>query len=210
MSTYNRSPQQKSKESGKGRLAELGPAWIGAIATLIIALTGAGFFAGRVSAPAKAAATPTLTVTKTVTASPVATAGGSANPTPTSGPAAASDNGTLLGSYSFQLTNGSSAPLGPTAPTQSQITAGGNYDLSLNGEIYVGANEKIVSLPNGSTPTYSACTTSTLFEGSPSVVQGTAFCILETAGRVAGVTIAAIGNDASYATFSVSVWTHVS
>ncbi|ATL70788.1 hypothetical protein CRH09_36000 [Nocardia terpenica] len=42
-------PKTKNDKKGFG---ELGPAWIGAIATLITALTGAGFFVGRSTAPA--------------------------------------------------------------------------------------------------------------------------------------------------------------
>jgi hypothetical protein len=35
----------RNKEKRHGALAELGPAWIGALATLLVALTGVGFFA---------------------------------------------------------------------------------------------------------------------------------------------------------------------
>jgi len=56
---------------GWARILELGPAWISAIATLILALAAAGFFAGRVTAPTTATTgtpQPTQTVPKTVTA----------------------------------------------------------------------------------------------------------------------------------------------
>ena len=52
---------------------------------------------------------------------------------------------------------------------------------------------KMISLPNGSTPTYAACTTDTVFEDSASPTQGTAFCITETSGWVAGVTVTSMG-----------------
>lgn len=49
----------------KPSFREFGPAWITAISALIVALTGAGFFAGRASAP-QGTAPPAQTVTKTV------------------------------------------------------------------------------------------------------------------------------------------------
>ena len=190
----------------RGRIGELGPAWISAIAAVIVALTGAGFFAGRVSAPASSANQPNkISATTVPTAAPVS-AGATASP---SGAAATAGNGTLLGSYGFQLTNGYNAPLGPTAPTQSQIAAGGAYDVGYNGDLYAGSNEKMISLPAGTTPTYSACTTGTVFEDNASPAQGTSFCIIETSGRVAGVTVTSMGSSQSYATLQVTVWKYV-
>lgn len=192
----------------RGRIGELGPAWISAIAAVIVALTGAGFFAGRVSAPASLANQPTkISATTVPTAAPVS-AGTSASASP-SGVAATVGNGTLLGSYSFQLTNAYNAPLGPTAPTQSQIAAGGAYDVGYSGDLSAGNNEKMISLPAGTTPTYSACTTGTVFEDSASPAQGTSFCIIETSGRVAGVTVTAMGSSLSYAVLQVTVWKYV-
>lgn len=46
MSTTSEPPQRKTR-----RIIELGPAWISALATLIVALTGVGYLFGRVSAP---------------------------------------------------------------------------------------------------------------------------------------------------------------
>lgn len=51
-----------------GRLADLGPVWITALATLIAALAAAGFFTGR--ATATGSPTPARTVIVTVTATP--------------------------------------------------------------------------------------------------------------------------------------------
>jgi hypothetical protein len=190
-----------------GRLAELGPAWIASLATLIVALTGAGFFAGRVTS--SPAVQPAKIVTKTVTDTPT-TGQGSATPqTSLAGTAATADDGAQLGSYSFQLTNGYSAPLGPKAPTQSQIAAGGAYDISYNGAVSAGSNEKIVSLPSGVTPTYSACTTGTVFEPFASVTQGITFCIIETTGLVAGVTLTSVSTTPTYVEFNVTIWRYV-
>lgn len=60
---------EKPPRSGWARIADLGPKWIGAIATLILALTSAGFFAGRVTTPT-VTPTPTVTVTRTETPGP--------------------------------------------------------------------------------------------------------------------------------------------
>ena len=192
-----------------GRIGVLGPAWLSAIAAVIVALTGAGFFAGRVSAPASPAAQPTKIITKTGPAAPPVSPEASAASASPSGAGSTAGNGTLLGSYSFQLTNSYSAPLGPTAPTQSQIVSGGTYDISYNGDIYPGTNEKMVSLPNGSTPTYSACTTGTVFEDSAPLTQGTTLCIIETSGRVAGVTITSIGSSSQYVVLKATLWKYV-
>ena len=193
-----------------GRIGELGPAWLSALAAVLVALTGAGFFAGRVSAPPSPTVQPTRIITKTVPAAPPVSPASSAAPTASSGAGGAAGNGTQLGSYSFQLTNGYSAPPGPTAPTQSQIASGGTYDIQYNGEVYPGVNEEMVSLPNGSTPTYSACTTGTVFEDSAPLTQGTAFCIIETSGPVAGVTITSIGNSSAYVGLNGTLWKYVS
>lgn len=190
-----------------GRLAELGPAWIASLATLIVALTGAGFFAGR--ATSSPAAQAPKVITKTVTDAPT-TGQGSATPqTSLAGTAATADDGAQLGSYSFQLSNGYTAPLGPKAPTQSQIASGGAYDIWYNGAVSPGSNEKIVSLPSGATPTYSACTTGTVFESSAPLTQGITFCIIETTGLVAGVTLTSVSTTPNYVQFKVTVWKYV-
>src|ERR1022692_2864642 len=70
------STEQPSRHGWWARILELGPAWITAIATVIVALGGVGFFAGRASAPT---GTPASTGQPTQTATPSAaatTAGG--------------------------------------------------------------------------------------------------------------------------------------
>jgi hypothetical protein len=196
-------------------------------ALLAVALTAAGLVAGcsgtTSSSPAAALApkgagstaanqaAPATPTSLSPAASPVASSPAT-SPSATSSPVPASTvgNGTLEGTYSFQLTEPYSAPLGASAPTQAQIAAGAACDVYYNGQITSCNNEKIVSLPNGSTPSYSACTASTLFVDSASANQGTAFCIIETSGRVAGISVAAAGNTPSYyVTLKVSVWQYV-
>lgn len=212
MSDFDRYSRRPQKKTGLARLAELGPAWISALAALLAALAAAGFFAGRVSASPTPTAQPTVFVTTTVTPSPASQADSTGGPS-TSSPSVGNTagNGTELGAYTFRLTNGYAAPLGASAPTQAQITQSGtSYDVYFNGEITAGSNERIISLASGSTPTYSACTTGTVFEQSPPANQGTAFCIIETSGRVAGVTVASVGNSPYYLVLKVTTWQYVS
>jgi len=68
MSVSNRPPRR-----GWARLGELGPAWITAIAALIVALTGAGFFAGRVTAGATNTVVAPVLPSKASSAPPTAT-----------------------------------------------------------------------------------------------------------------------------------------
>src|ERR1700733_10068495 len=170
MSDYGRSPQQETKKSGTSRFAELGPAWIGALATLIVALTGAGFFAGRATSQATPQPTKTVRSTVTVTATPVAAASAASTPGASSGSTATSANGTVLGSYTFTLPQYDSAPLGTTAPDQAQILSGTGQDVVWNtgaggSPLETGGGDKMLNLPSGSTPTYQACTTDTLSSG---------------------------------------------
>jgi len=212
MNDFDQYTRQPQKKSGMGRLAELGPAWISALAALLAALAAAGFFAGRVSASAAPTAQPTMVVTKTMTASPAAITGGASPSTPSTPSTANTEgNGTELGAYSFRLTNGYSAPLAASAPTQAQITqTSASYDIDFNGQIYPGSNERMISLASGSSPTYSACTSGTVFEDTAPADPGTAFCIVETSGRVAGITVASVNSSPSYLVLKVTLWQYVS
>jgi hypothetical protein len=209
MSNLDQYSRQSQKKSGMGRLAELGPAWISALAALLAALAAAGFFAGRVSASAAPTAQPTVVVTKTMTASPAAITGAASPSTPST--ANTEGNGTELGAYSFRLTNGYAAPLAASAPTQGQITqTSASYDIDFSGQIYPGSNERMISLASGSSPTYSACTSGTVFEDTAPADPGTAFCIVETSGRVAGITVASVNSSPFYLVLKVTMWQYVS
>src|SRR5438552_43000 len=135
MSNNDQLNQQPTRKSRWTVWAELGPAWISAVTGVLVALTGAGFFVGRVTATPQPEPQPTTIITRTatVTATPAATAvassSGSAAPTPTSGASTTQANGTLLGSYGFTLPANGSAPLGPTAPTQAQILSRTGKDV---------------------------------------------------------------------------------
>lgn len=198
-----------------GRIGELGPAWLSALAAVLVALTGAGFFAGRVSAPSNPAVQPTKIITRTVpvTASPAASPGVSTTPTPTSGVAVTSENGALLGSYTFTLPQYGSAPLGTSAPTQAQILGGTGQDVIWNtgaggSPLQTGGGDQMLSLPSGSTPTYQACKTDTLTSGEESYNAGTAYCIIEATGKMAGVTVvsADVSQSPWYLVLHVVIW----
>ncbi len=220
MSDYGRSPQQETKKSGTARLAELGPAWIGALAALLVALTGAGFFAGRVTTqPAPqptvtSTATVTATPTVTVTATPVAGASGSQTSEASSGSISTTANGTALASYTFTLPQYDSAPLGTTAPDQAQVLSGTGQDVVWNtgaggSPLETGGGDKLLNLPSGSTPTYQTCTTDTLSSGEVvNPTSGNAFCLIEATGKMAGVTITSANNSQSpyYLVLHVVIW----
>jgi len=202
MDTGNEPPRR-----GKTRISELGPAWITAIATLIVALTSAGFFAGRATAPAETdAIQPTTTTTSRVTETPIPPASASSTEIPQG-----TSNGTQLGSYSINLSAGYYVPLGPTEPTQPQFTTNSNTgDIHNNGPyIFPIGKNKIVSLPGGTTPTYEACTTETLFVNRVDAKEGTAFCLVET-GRMVGITVTSVNTvSPSYAALQVTVWQNI-
>ena len=126
---------------------------------------------------------------------------------------ATGSDGDVMGSYTFSLTAGGTAPLGPTAPTQAQLLqgrAGSGGDVGVNsiGALYAGNGETIVSLPDGTTPTYQACKTGTLFANSARSNAGTAFCIIETSGKIAGVVVDSVNTsqNPSYINLRVTVW----
>ena len=195
-------------------IGELGPAWITSITGLIVALTGAGFLVGHATATTNTAAQPTVTIIKTVQA------GAAANPA--SSDSAASDasssnsatdgsgaaNGTQLGSYSIDMADYYSAPLSAAKPTQSQFTSDSG-DLFYDGVSFTTrGSDQLVSLPNGTTPTYKACSTGTTFADSAGDTAGSSFCLVEATGKLAGVYVSSEQSD--YDVLQVTVWQYVS
>jgi len=225
----NNSFRQPPGRGDRSRLADSAPGRLAWFAALGVALTVAGLVAGcstasssnpssaiapkaagaSATASAAAPATPT-NVSPTAspeTSSPVTSSPGTTSPAPVSTAA----NGTQLGAYAFDLTNGYSAPLGATAPTQSEMASGGSCDVQYNGDVYSCNDEKMISLPPGSAPSYSACTTGTIFVSDVAATQGSVFCIIESNGSVAGITVASAGTSPSYyVDLKVTVWTYVS
>jgi hypothetical protein len=177
-------------------LSKIVAAIIGA-AGVIIAAYVTGSFTGH-SIGLGQTPHPTVTVTKTVTPGPdrnissVHTA-----------------IGEQLGYYSIKLPPGYSVPLGATAPTQSQfLSPGTGGDLtSGNDSFYPGSNDKMVSLPDGTRPTYRACTGDTILVASVPDAQGTTFCVVEPAGIVAGISTPYVSPASpDYTILKVIVW----
>jgi hypothetical protein len=176
------------------RFAELGPAWISALTAVLVALTSAGFFAGR------AAGQPRPSPTVTVTA-PARIGGGQGSASP---PAAA---GTQVGSYPVDLTGSYGVPLGPAQPAQSQYSADGIGDLvKIDSRIGPGGADQMVLLPDGTTPTYQQCASATNFSGQIVPVTGSSLCIIETTGYIAGAEVTAVGATVSSVTLTITVW----
>jgi hypothetical protein len=224
----NESLQRPSRKMNKRYLAESIARRLSRSAALAVAVTVAGLLVGCSAgsssgaagvAPNGAATSPTASAAATSaqsqqppTSAPATSAPATASTATTSpAPVSTVGNGTQLGAYAFQLTNGYSAPLGPTAPTQAEMASGASCDVQYNGAIYSCNQEKIISLPNGSTPSYSACTTGTLFVSGVNATQGNVFCIIETNGSVAGITVTAAGSSPNYyVSLKVTVWKYVS
>ena len=203
MSDSHQSPQQPQKKGFWGHFVQLGPAWISALVAVVGLLAG-----GAVYVVVHVGTSSTATVPPSP--SPAVSREGT-----TAGPTLPEDastvaNGTQLGSYSLPLTNATDAVLGLTAPTQAQIGQGlASYDILYYDGFAAGPGERTWSLPNGSTPTYSACTTTRIPEAGASPTQGTAFCIVETTGRIAGIKVTSISNSPNYAVLQVTLWQDV-
>lgn len=153
-----------------------------------------------------------------MTATPSTSAGAevpsSSGSTPATSPAASSD-GVPLGSYTVTLTEGATAALGPTAPTAADIRAASGDDVAWGDEggqptVGTGGGDQMASLANGATPTYQKCENDTQVTTQESSNPGTSFCILETAGRVAGVTVKSVNMTANPPTIvlGVIVWSN--
>lgn len=199
-------------------IGELGPKWITAITGLIVALTGAGFLVGHVTASPATAAQPTVTaqstvtVTKTSQQTPAASTSSSTAPIAmtsadgSSGSSApASANGKQLGSYNIRMSVNYFVPLDTTQPAQTQFNTSSIGDIS-SGAGYISPvnGNKLVALPGGTKPTYQACSTSTTFATNVVMIGGASACIIETSGKLAGVYVDSV--QGSYGVLDVTVW----
>jgi hypothetical protein len=207
MSVDNGQPQHPPAR--RASLVELAPQWIIAIATLIAAVAGAGFFAGQQLAPqsSNVPQPPATTQPQTTTATVPSTAP-VASQTPVG---AAMAGGTQLGSYTFQIVRGYSVPLHDTEPPKQAeyVNSNSGQDLSfsaMSGTINPGnASIKMISL--GTTPpSYSACTTGTVFITGMRNAVGSTFCFVMP-GRVIGGKIVSNGQIVTDPVgISITVW----
>lgn len=126
-------------------------------------------------------------------------------------------NGTVLGSYPFTLPQYGSAPLGPTAPTQAQILSRTGQDIIWNtgaggSPLQTGGGDTMLYLPSGATPTYQACKADAKTTDEESYNAGTAYCLIEATGRMAGVTVtsASVSQSPWYLDLHVTIWEYSS
>ncbi|MEV5753705.1 hypothetical protein AB0L00_38295 [Actinoallomurus sp. NPDC052308] len=203
MSTSDKRPEKSALE----RFFELGPAWISAIGAALVALTGAGFFAGHATAD-KSKPQPTVTVTETEAAGRV---GAPQHPDGSDAPSMA--NGAQLGTYDFTMPAGVGAPLGPKAPGQDQLVQGGTGDFYEGGEgqgFGASSGNRLFQLADGSTPTYQACRATNRLAGQVKSTPGTAFCISAT-GRMIGLRVLeASSTQPFWVKLHVTVWQNTS
>ena len=110
-------------------------------------------------------------------------------------------------SYTVDLAGNYGVPLGPAKPTQSQYSADGIGDLvKTYSRIGAGGNDQMVLLPDGTTPTYRQCKSTTNFSGQIVPTTGSAFCIIETTGYVVGAVVTAVSASVNDVTLTITVW----
>jgi hypothetical protein len=190
-------------------------------ALAVLALAGCGKAAAstttassaRPSVAASATVAPSSPAPSSLPSSAAAAPSVSPGVSTTSGAATTPANGTLLGSYTFTLPQYGSAPLGAAAPDQAQILSATGRDVIWNtgaggAPLQTGGGDQMLSLPSGATPTYQACKTDTLTSDEESNNAGTAYCLIETTGEMAGVTVvsANLAQTPWYLVLHVMVW----
>ncbi len=178
---------------GWARILELGPTWITAIATLIVALTGIGFFAGRVTTPTvtpTSVPTPTQTVTKTVTAPPAP---------------ATSPNGGLTVYYQTSVgINNIGINFDNNPPSSASA------DITFNGSLSAQSPTILAVWPGSATPTGVQCenwvtTHPGGFVGT--VTVGMQICLKTAQGRPGLLRIQSITSDVpTTANIQATVW----
>ena len=156
-------------------ISQLGPPWITAIAVLITALVGAGFFTGRATAPA-GSVKPAPNITITVTASP-------ATPSTSSTPSAVVYYHGSVGIGQNGL-DFDSKPPGPGPGSAVFLYGDQNQYILTTGSATGGF---AVWPPQGGTPTASECktlTTTHLTTEVDNVVNGMQICFRTDQGRI--------------------------
>ena len=135
------SDKEEPQRRGWARMGELGPAWISAIAAVILALAAVGFFAGRVTTP-----TPAPTETVTVTGQALA-AGHTPPPSP-------SGNSSIYwtGQVGFSLISGLGLDFDTKPPSSDQTTI--VYD---GNALQPTANAQLSRWTQSGTPSASQC-----------------------------------------------------
>jgi len=188
----------------KWKIWEVGPAWLGAIAALIAALTSAGFFAGRVTA-SSASAPLTVTVTQ-----PALTVTVPASAVPQSS-SASSSSPSVFYTGTRDLADGYVADLdNPNWAVTRSLAAG--IDITLGNGFLGGYGGDIGILTTPVASDYGACAGFTAFASSGMPVSGlgvgTRLCVRTSEQRIGLLTVRGIsGQDPNQViSFDVTVW----
>lgn len=124
-----------------------------------------------------------------------------------------------VGAYSLVLSGGAYAPLGPTRPTLLQVQEATQQSegviqwrsVDAPDQFNSGTGDSMVMLPNGTTPTFTACMAQTAPTPSVHVPQGSAFCILEPGYIVAGVYVNSLNlSTPGEADLQITIWKYSS
>ncbi|MFD5247648.1 hypothetical protein ACFWIW_24135 [Amycolatopsis sp. NPDC058340] len=181
--------EESGKKSGWG---ELGHKWITAIAALVTALAGAGFFIGRESAPKTEAAPPataasaTVTVTQVMTGQVPVTANQSAPTSP-----ASSEPGVYFSSDEFEWGRFNLDFKTPRYLADKYI-----YPLG-NGFTTQGEAARLAEWQTDSLPSKDECTSAVAERGQSftgSLVSSSHVCGKTAEGRVFRIDVIAVGN----------------
>jgi len=185
-------PQDK-----KHSFADLGPAWISAIAALVAALVAvAGFFTGRVtaSAPDSAQGGTAASGTPSMPARTPAISGASP--------------GTLLTRYSVDVAAGYGIDIAgqPQRPREG-IPGNASMVVPVVNKISSKDGGKLAQLDNVTDPTFDTCFTNTRFTSTAYVDRGDALCYTGR-GYVAAVKITdkVIAVTGDYLALDITVW----
>ncbi len=186
--------------SGKrSSVAELGPAWITAIATLVGSLVAvAGFFALRAAAPPASSAVPGGSSAGVIGNTPTRSA-----PAQSASPAAAP--GSMLTQFNVDLPGGYGLTFGASATRPVRVDSGAEQFLSWSNGFYTPDQRGTLVTLDAGTPTYADCVASTRFTSSVIFPKlGTAFCYL---GHDLVVGIKVVKSlFGQYDTLAITVW----
>ncbi|MET8042463.1 hypothetical protein ABZU25_16575 [Micromonospora sp. NPDC005215] len=180
-------------------LAELGPAWITAIATLIAALVGAlaaaGFFATQVSTPAPTPQTQT----------PIAESPTTATHATSKASHGASEPGSMLSQFNVDLPGGYGLTFGASPSRPVDVSTGTEPFLQFMSQQYNSDEQGTLAILDPGSPTYSRCVNSTRFTRYLSFPKaGTSFCYVGH-NVVASITVTA-SLISKYDTLTITVW----
>jgi hypothetical protein len=124
-------------------------------------------------------------------------------------------SGTVLASYTITIPDRYTVPLGPTAPTQRELSSTGVGDLTYYtsaGEASLNPTSRSVlyALPSGANPTYPSCISDLNRQTASGTGAGTSFCLsLPDEKLMDGVTVSYISTseiNPTYVMIQVTVW----